>query len=60
MTFEHENEAEELLFKRASQAIIPELISERDYKLPFFIDYETIDQGYCHGQLGERLFQLTA
>jgi hypothetical protein len=39
--------------------VLAELLSERDYKMPYFVGFGTVDQA-CEGQLANRLFALSA
>ena len=43
VTFEHENEASELLSKKGCQSVFAQLLNERDFKVPYFISFQTID-----------------
>ena len=55
--FEHENEAQEMLKNKWSQMIVPDLLEEREVRLPAFFGFETLNS-MGNGKLGEQLFSL--
>ena len=59
IVFEHENEAMEFFSKKNSQSLIPELLSERDFKLPYFVGFDTLNE-LSKGTLSSKLFDYIA
>eukprot|EP00347_Sterkiella_histriomuscorum_P009313 403341682 len=45
-TFEHENEANELLSKKGFQTLFSEILNEKDAKMPVFIKFDTLNDYY--------------
>lgn len=50
VTFEHENETNELLSKKDFQTLFSEILGEREAKTPYFFKFEVLND-YCKGKL---------
>lgn len=57
VTFEHENEVNELLNKRIYHNLFSDILGERDTKVPYFIKFDVLNE-YCKGKLKDKLFTV--
>lgn len=48
LMFEHENEAQEFLYKRQNQVILGDLLGDKDIKLPYFFPFDQLND-LCKG-----------
>ena len=59
VTFEHENEAQDLLNRKSNQTLFHELLGEKEHKIPYFIRFEILNE-YCKNLLKDRLFSVSS
>ena len=57
VTFEHENEANELLKNRSMCQLFIDILGEKEVKQPYLLKFEVLDE-YCKGKLKDKLFSL--
>ena len=57
MTFEHENEAHDLLNKKENHYVFADILGEKEIKVPYFLTFDTLND-YCKGKLKDKLFSI--